>query len=190
MSLTHVSSAVTNIQTFIFAIVMALEVSSSWSGSVFMMSLHPISATSAYLLLPYQVVSICNLQRLALCWFHTPGLQLDNEWKVKFRSQWTSHMEPSAISTMVTGPVVECLQAGTEDVPVLDHPAALRHLRASGAGYKYSELLYFTYCCRKSLPGLFVECRSAASGTNSQTEPTNMSTPVHVLLLFTPTITI
>ena len=44
-----------------------------------MMSLQPISATSAYPLLPSQAVSICNLQRQALCWFHVPGLQLDNE---------------------------------------------------------------------------------------------------------------
>jgi len=50
-----------------------------WSGSVLMMSLQPISATSAYPLLPSQAVSICNLQRQALCWFHAPGLQLDNE---------------------------------------------------------------------------------------------------------------
>jgi len=44
-----------------------------------MVSLQPISATSAYPLLPSQVVSICNLQRLVLCWFHAPGLQLDNK---------------------------------------------------------------------------------------------------------------
>jgi len=50
-----------------------------WSGSVFIVSLQPISATSAYPLLPSQVVSICDLQRLALYWFHAPGLQLDNE---------------------------------------------------------------------------------------------------------------
>ena len=47
-----------------------------WSGSVFMVSLQPISA---YMLLPSQVVSKCNLQQLALYWFHAPGLQLDNE---------------------------------------------------------------------------------------------------------------
>jgi len=46
---------------------------------VFMVSLQPISATSAYPLLPSRVVSICDLQRLALCWFCAPGLQLDNE---------------------------------------------------------------------------------------------------------------
>jgi len=42
---------------------------------------------------------------------------------MKFRSQRTSHMEPSATSTMVTGPVGEHLEAGTEDTPVLDRPA-------------------------------------------------------------------
>jgi len=52
-------------------------------------------------------------------------------------------MEPSATSTTVTGPVGECLQAGTEDTPVLDLPAPLRRLRDSGAGYKYPDL--FTY---------------------------------------------
>jgi len=44
-----------------------------------MVSLQLISATSAYPLLPSQVDSICHLQRLALYWFHAPGLQLDNE---------------------------------------------------------------------------------------------------------------
>jgi len=44
-----------------------------------MVSLQPISATSACPLLPSQVVSICDLQRLALYWFHAPGLQLDNK---------------------------------------------------------------------------------------------------------------
>jgi len=44
---------------------------------------------------------------------------------------------------MVTGPVGECLQAGTEDAPVLDHPAPLRHLHDSDAGYKYPDLLTY-----------------------------------------------
>ena len=44
-----------------------------------MVSLYPISVTAAYLVLPSQVVSIGDLQRLALYWFHAPGLQLDNE---------------------------------------------------------------------------------------------------------------
>ena len=38
-----------------------------------------ISVSSAYPLLPSQVVSVYNLQRLALYRFHAPGLQLDNE---------------------------------------------------------------------------------------------------------------
>ena len=38
-----------------------------------------ITATSSYPLLPSQVVSICDLQRLAVYWFNAPGLQLDNE---------------------------------------------------------------------------------------------------------------
>jgi len=53
-------------------------------------------------------------------------------------------MESSATSTTVTGPVGERLQAGTEDAPVLNHPAPLRHLHDSGAGYNYPNLL--TYC--------------------------------------------
>jgi len=52
-------------------------------------------------------------------------------------------MEPSATSTTVTGPVGERLQAGTEDAPVLDHPAPLRRLHDSGDGYKYSYLLTY-----------------------------------------------
>jgi len=39
-----------------------------------------------------QVVNICDLQRLALYWFHAPGCNCTT----KFRSQRTSHMEPSA----------------------------------------------------------------------------------------------
>ena len=46
-------------------------------------------------------------------------------------------------STTVTGPVGEHLQAGTENAPVLDRPAPLRHLHDSGAGYKYPELLTY-----------------------------------------------
>jgi len=52
-------------------------------------------------------------------------------------------MEPSATSTTVTGPVGERLQAGTEDAPVLDHPAPLRRLHDSGTGYKYPDLLTY-----------------------------------------------
>ena len=44
-----------------------------------MVSLQPITATSAYPLLPSQVVSICNLQQLVFYWLHVPGQQLDNK---------------------------------------------------------------------------------------------------------------
>jgi len=47
---------------------------------------------------------------------------------------------------MVTGPVGERLQAGTEDTPVLYHPAPLRRLHDSGAEYKYSDLLTYMIC--------------------------------------------
>jgi len=42
---------------------------------------------------------------------------------------------------MVTGPVEERLQAGTEDAPVFDCPAPLRRLHDSAARYKYPDLL-------------------------------------------------
>jgi len=44
---------------------------------------------------------------------------------------------------MVTGPVGERLQAGTEDAPVLDRPASLKRVRDSGAGYKYPDFLTY-----------------------------------------------
>jgi len=47
---------------------------------------------------------------------------------------------PSATSTMVTGPVGECLQMGTEAAPVLDCPAPLRGLHDFGAKYNYPDL--------------------------------------------------
>jgi len=68
---------------------------------------------------------------------------------MKFSSQQTTHMEPSATNTTVIGPVGECLQAGTEDAPVLDHPAPLRRFYDSGDGYKYPDLL--TYLLTPSL---------------------------------------
>ena len=108
-----------------------------------MVSLQPISATSVYPLLPSQVVSIGDLQRLTLyC-----STRLDCNWTMKFRSQRTSHhhMEPSATSTTVTGPVAERLQADTEDAPVLDRPAPLRHLHDSGADCKYPDLLTYLH---------------------------------------------
>jgi len=72
-------------------------------------------------------------------------------WTTKFRSQRSSHIEPSATSTTVTGPVGERLQAGTDDAPVLDRPAPLRRLHDFGAAYKYSHLLtyFLTYLLSK-----------------------------------------
>jgi len=66
--------------------------------------------------------------------------------KLNTRKHWTSHMELSATSTTVTGPVGECLQAGTEDAPVLDRPAPLRRFHDSGARYKYPDLLTYLLC--------------------------------------------
>ena len=84
-----------------------------------------------------QVVSICDLQRLALYWHHAPGLQLDNEV-----SQSTNQPHGTVCHQhSVTGPVGERRQAGTEDAPVLDRPAPLRRLHHSGARYKYPDLL-------------------------------------------------
>ena len=52
-------------------------------------------------------------------------------------------MEPSATSTMVSGPVGERLQVGTKDALVLDCLAPLRRLQDSGARYKYPDLLSY-----------------------------------------------
>jgi len=111
-----------------------------WSGSVFMVSLQPISATSVYHLRSSASV-ICS------DWHSTGSTRLDCNWTMKFRSQRTSHhhMEPSATSTTVTGPVAERLQADTEDAPVLDRLAPLRHLHDSGADCKYPDLLTYLH---------------------------------------------
>jgi len=76
----------------------------------------------------------------------------DCNWTTKLHSQRT-HMEPLATSATVTAPVVERLQAGTENAPVLDHAAPLRRPHDSGAGYNYlSRLTYLLTCqsCRLS----------------------------------------
>jgi len=52
-------------------------------------------------------------------------------------------VEPSAASTVVAGPVGDRLHVGTEDAPVLDCPAPLRHFHDSGARYKYPALLTY-----------------------------------------------
>jgi len=71
----------------------------------------------------------------------------DCNWTTKLHSQRTSHMEPLATSATVTAPVVERLQAGTENAPVLDHAAPLRRPHDSGAGYNYlSRLTYLLTC--------------------------------------------
>ena len=73
-----------------------------------------------------------------------PGLQQDNEVSQSTdQPHGTVCMAPSATSTMVTGPVGERLQAGTDDALVLDRPAPLRRLPDSGAGYKYPDLLTY-----------------------------------------------
>jgi len=100
----------------------------------------------AYLMWPLRT-HYCHLRSLAsaICssWHSTGSTRPDCNWTTKFRSQWTSYVEPSATSTTVTGPVGEHLQAGTEDIPVLDRPAPLRRLHDSGAGYKYPDLLTY-----------------------------------------------
>ena len=89
----------------------------------------------------------CHLRSSAsaICseWHSTGSTRPDCNWSTKFRSQQTSHMEPSATGTTVTGPVGQRLQVGTENAPVLDHPAPLRCLHNSGAGYKYPDLLTY-----------------------------------------------
>ena len=114
-----------------------------------MVSLQLISATSTYPLLPPQVVSICDLQRLALYWFHAPGLQLDNEVSLSTDQPrgTVCHQHYTVI-----GHVRECLQADTEDAPVLDRPAPLRRFHDSGAGYKYPDLLIYLLTRRGSDP--------------------------------------
>jgi len=64
-----------------------------------MVSLQPISATSVYLILPSQVVSICSLQRLALYWFHAPGLLLD-KWSFAINEPATWNHLPPALQSL------------------------------------------------------------------------------------------
>ena len=96
---------------------------------------------------PAYLSDLCVLRSSAsaICsdWHSTGSTRPDCNWTTKFRSQRTSHMEPSATSTTVTGPVEERLQAGTEDVPALNRPAPLRRLRDSGAVYKYPDVLTY-----------------------------------------------
>ena len=70
-------------------------------------------------------------------------LETVNNALSKFSSQRTRQMELSATSIVVTGPVIERLQVGTEDKRVLDSLAPLRRLNDSGARYKYPDLLTY-----------------------------------------------
>jgi len=88
----------------------------------------------------------CHLRSSAsaICsyWYSAGSTRPDCNWTTKFRSQQTSHMEPSA-STTVIGPVGERPQAGTEDTSVLDYSVPLRRLHDSGAGHQYPDLLTY-----------------------------------------------
>jgi len=101
-----------------------------------MVSLQLISATSVYSLMPSQVVTICDLQRLALYWFHAPGLQLDNE---------VSQSTDQPHGTVCHQHGHRTRRRAPEDAPVLDRPAPLRRLHDSGAGYKYPDTYLLTY---------------------------------------------
>ena len=100
-------------------------------------------------------------------------LQLDNEVSC-------------ATSTMVTAPVGERLQAGTEDVPVLDRPALLRRRHDSGAGYTYvniqtcllTYLLTSTICSRDSV---FIFFLGGGSGDNFAAN--SFSHVTHVIII-------
>jgi len=87
----------------------------------------------------------CHRRRDICNWaaVYTGSTRPDCNWTTNFRSQRTSHMEPSATSTTVTGPVGERLQADIEDALVLDRPAPLRRLHDSDPGYKYTDLLTY-----------------------------------------------
>jgi len=94
-----------------------------------MVSLQIISATSAYPLLPSQVDSICICSN----WHSTGSTCLDCYWTVKFHSQWTSHMEPSATSTTVTRPGVLFTKGRTPEIlPTLG-------VHSTDAGVLYSQ---------------------------------------------------
>jgi len=56
------------------------------------------------------------------------------------------HCEVRLWCATVTEPVGKHLQAGTEDTPVLNCPAPLRHFHDSGARYKHPDLLTYLQC--------------------------------------------
>ena len=105
---------------------------------------HGVAPAAYFIDLCVPATAISGRQRSAATGT-TGSTRPDCNWTTKFRSQRTSHMEPSATSTTVTVPVGERLQAGTEDAPFLDRPAPLRRLRDSGAGYKYPDLLTYLH---------------------------------------------
>ena len=83
-------------------------------------------------------------------WHSTSSTRQDCNWTTKFRSQRTSHVEPSATSTTVARPVGERLQAGTEDAPVLDCLGPFRRL------HEISDLLTYlrvSIVCLAEPPG-------------------------------------
>jgi len=106
---------------------------------MFMVSLQPISAISAYPLQPSQVVSICDLQWLSFYRFHVPGLQLDNEvFQSTDQPHGTVCHQHYGHRTCRRAP-----SSGHWNAPVLDSPAPLRRFHDSGAGYKYPDLLTY-----------------------------------------------
>jgi len=108
-----------------------------------MLLLQLTSATFVYLQCYYRYHFMSSASANRSDWHSTGFVRSNCNWKTKFCSQRTSHMEPSATSNTVTGPVGERLQAGTEDAPALDRPATLRRLHDSRAGHKYSDLLTY-----------------------------------------------
>ena len=89
-----------------------------------------------------QVDSICDLQRLALYWFHARELQLDNEVSQSTdQPHGTVCHQNCGHGTCRRAPPSG--QPGTENAPVLDRPAPLRRLHDSGAGYKYPDFLTY-----------------------------------------------
>jgi len=69
----------------------------------------------------------------------------DRTGKVRYHTVLPANHTILASDTMVTWPVGQRLQAGTEDAPVLDRQALLRRFHDSGAGYKYPDLGLLTY---------------------------------------------
>ena len=66
-------------------------------------------------LLPSQVVSICDLQRLALYWLHSPGLQLDNKVSQSTDQPHGTVCHQHYTVTGVTGPVGQRFARVTAD---------------------------------------------------------------------------